>query len=218
MKILLVEDDMHLGQSLRRVLADQGHTVVWLRLASEARHQLQSETFDTVLLDIVLPDGSGLDLLNAIRSRGDTVPVMMLTARDAVSDRVAGLDGGADDYLPKPFAMEELLSRIRVLQRRGRGHLSASWRVGELSIDTSRRRVMMGDTEVSLSAREYDILVTLAADPGKVMTRSQIDRALTLSEGGDSNALDVHIYNLRKKLGAARIATVRGVGYALETM
>lgn len=218
MKILLVEDDMPLGQSLSRVLSDQCHTVVWLRLATEAQHHLQSEPFDTVLLDIVLPDGSGLDLLTDIRSRGNTVPVMMLTARDAVSDRVAGLDGGADDYLPKPFAMEELLSRIRVLQRRGRGHLSAAWRLGELSIDTSRRRVMMGDAEVLLSAREYDILVTLAADPGKVMTRSQIDRALTLSEGSDSNALDVHIYNLRKKLGAARIATVRGVGYALEAM
>lgn len=217
-KILLVEDDVPLGQSLRRVLADQGHAVVWLRLAVEARNHLQTEAFDIVLLDIVLPDGSGLDLLASIRSSGNAVPVMMLTARDAISDRVAGLDGGADDYLPKPFAMEELLSRIRVLQRRSRGQLSASWQVGDLSIDTSRRRVLMGDAEVALSAREYDILVTLAVDPGKVMTRSQIERSLMLSEGGDSNALDVHIYNLRKKLGAARIATVRGVGYALETM
>jgi len=218
MKILLVEDDVPLGDSLRRVLAEQGHVVVWLRLALDAQHQLQTESFDILLLDIGLPDGSGLDLLTAIRSRGNTLPVMMLTARDAVSDRVAGLDGGADDYLPKPFAMEELLSRIRVLQRRSRGQLSAHWQVGELSIDTSRRRAQINDKEVALSAREYDILVTLAADPGKVMTRSQIERSLKLIDGGESNTLDVHIFNLRKKLGGTRIATVRGVGYVLESI
>ncbi|MBG6219661.1 MULTISPECIES: response regulator transcription factor [unclassified Janthinobacterium] len=218
MKILLVEDDLPLGRSLRRVLVEQGHVVIWLRLVTEAKNHLQIETFDIVLLDIVLPDGSGLDLLFLIRARGDTVPVMMLTARDAVTDRVMGLDGGADDYLPKPFAMEELLSRIRVLQRRSRGQLSAAWRVGTLSIDTSKRQVRIEGDEVTLSAREYNILVILAADPGKVMTRAQIERSLMLSDGIESNAVDVHIYNLRKKLGTARIATVRGVGYALETM
>lgn len=218
MKLLLVEDDVPLGKSLRSVLAEQGHVVVWLRLAFDAQQHLQTESFDMLLLDIGLPDGSGLDLLAAIRSRGNTLPVMMLTARDAVSDRVAGLDGGADDYLPKPFAIEELLSRIRVLQRRSRGQLSAHWQVGELSIDTSRRRVQINHKEVALSAREYDILITLAADPGKVMTRSQIERSLKLIEGGESNTLDVHIFNLRKKLGATRIATVRGVGYVLESM
>lgn len=218
MKILLVEDDLPLGQSLLRVLSNQGYAVIWLRLASEAQQYIQVEKFDTILLDIVLPDGSGLEILKTIRSRGDPVPVMMLTTRDAILDRVGGLDAGADDYLPKPFAIEELLSRVRVLLRRSRNQLTSAWRVGELSIDTSRRRVLIADDDVVLSAREYDILVTLAADPGKVMTRSQIERALILADGDDSNTIDVHIYNLRKKLGASRITTVRGVGYALETI
>lgn len=218
MKILLVEDDVPLGQSLSRVLSSQGNAVVWLRLASEAQHHLQASTFDMVLLDIVLPDGSGLDLLSTIRGRGQSVPVMMLTARDGVSDRVAGLDGGADDYLAKPFAMEELLSRIRVLQRRSRTQLSAHWQIGNLSIDTARRVVQVDKKTVFLSAREYDILLSLAVDPGKVMTRAQIERSWVLIGQKDSNILDVHIHNLRKKLGSARISTVRGVGYALEAL
>ena len=216
MKLLLVEDDIPLGDSLRRVLAGQGNAVVWLRTAVDAGRRLHLERFEMVLLDIVLPDGSGLRLLHDLRARGDDTPVLMLTARDTVSDRVAGLDGGADDYLPKPFAMDELLSRIRVLQRRGRGQLRAAWQVGDLHIDTARRRVTVGSSEVSLSAREYDILVTLAADPGRVLTRRQIERSLTLVDSMDSNVLDVHVYNLRRKLGAGRIVTVRGVGYALE--
>ena len=217
MKLLLIEDDVPLGRSLHRVLADQGHVVLWLRTFDDARRRVRAERFDLVLLDIVLPDGSGLDLLHALRAEGDTTPVMMLTARDTVLDRVLGLDGGADDYLPKPFAMDELLSRIRVLQRRHRGQLSAAWQVGDLVIDTARRRVTVGTVDVALSAREYDILVTLAADPGKVLTRRQIERSLKLVDASDSNAVDVHVYHLRRKLGAGRIATVRGVGYVMET-
>jgi DNA-binding response OmpR family regulator len=216
MKILLLEDDAPLGRSLVRVLAAQGHATVWLRDLASVRRHLGFDSHDLLLLDVVLPDGSGLDLLRELRARGVATAIMMLTARDTVSDRVAGLDGGADDYLPKPFAMEELLSRIRALQRRSRAQLSATWSVGALRIDTAGRRVWLEQREIALSAREYDILCTLAAAPGKVMTRSDIERATRLVEAAESNALDVHIYNLRKKVGAERIGTVRGVGYVLE--
>ncbi len=217
MKILLVEDDAPLGRSLSQVLTDQGHAAMWLREVAAARRHLAADRFDLLLLDIVLPDGSGLDLLAELRARGLALAIMMLTARDAVTDRVAGLDGGADDYLAKPFAIDELLSRVRALQRRTRSHLSAVWAVGDLSIDTARRRVVLQGSEVALSAREYDILAALATEPGKVMTRRDIERGSLLVDTAESNTLDVHIYNLRKKLGSQRIGTVRGVGYVLET-
>jgi DNA-binding response OmpR family regulator len=216
MKILLVEDDAPLGRSLLQVLRDQGHATVWLRELADARLHLSADSFDLLLLDIMLPDGSGLDLLCELRARRLAVPVMMLTARDAVADRVAGLDGGADDYLAKPFAIDELLSRVRALQRRSRGQLSAIWAVGDLSIDTARRRVFVSQVEVALSAREYDILAALATEPGKVMTRRDLERGSLLVDTAESNTLDVQIYNLRKKLGGQRIGTVRGVGYVLE--
>jgi DNA-binding response OmpR family regulator len=217
MRVLLVEDDLSLGSSLARVLREEGLPVLWVRSCAEARQFLGSETFELVLLDIVLPDGSGLDVLAWLRGGQVDVPVMMLTARDSVSDRVTGLDAGADDYLPKPFAMEELLSRIRVLLRRRGKQLSAVWSVGGLSIDTARRKVVVDDQPVSLSSREYSILAVLAADPGRVMTRLEIESSLSLTDGTESNTLDVHIYNLRRKIGADRISTVRGVGYALES-
>lgn len=217
MKLLLVEDDVPLGRSLLQVLEQAGHTAVWVRSVAAAREHLRIELPEVVLLDIVLPDGSGLDLLARLRAQGFDRPVMMLTARDAVSDRVRGLDQGADDYLAKPFAMEEMLSRLRALQRRSRHHLSAVWQVGDLSIDTARRRITLAGDEVALSAREYDILVVLAAEPGKVLTSRDIDRACRLGDTVESNALQVHIYNLRRKIGAHRISTVRGVGYALES-
>jgi len=216
MRALLVEDDLPLGTSLGRVLREQGLPNMWVRSCAEARSFLTHENFDIVLLDIVLPDGSGLDVLAWLRSRELGLPVMMLTARDAISDRVTGLDAGADDYLPKPFAMEELLSRIRVLLRRRGAQRSAVWTVGALSIDTARRSVSVDGQLIALSAREYGILVVLAADPCRVMTRMEIESALSLSDVAESNALDVHVYNLRRKIGAARITTVRGVGYALE--
>ena len=215
MKILLVEDDLPLGLSLRQALAEHGHAVVWLRDVQSTRSQLTDDV-DFLLLDIVLPDGSGLDLLREARSRGLRSLVMMLTARDSIADRVAGLDGGADDYLAKPFAMDELLSRVRALQRRSRAHLSSLWTIGSLTLDTARRRVSVKGHEVAVSAREYDILAALAVEPGKVLTRREIERGLTAGEASDSNALDVHIYNLRRKVGAQRIGTVRGVGYVLE--
>ena len=216
MKVMLLEDDQPLGRSLVQVLTQQGHAPLWLRDIASARRHVEVDQFDLLLLDIVLPDGSGLDLLAELRQRGVETAIMMLTARESVADRVLGLDGGADDYLAKPFAVEELMSRIRALQRRGRTQLSALWSVGDLRIDTARRKVWVGEQEMALSAREYDILQALAAHPGKVMTRGDIASATRQFDVHESNALDVHVYNLRRKLGAERIGTVRGVGYVLE--
>ncbi len=216
MTILLVEDDLPLGTSLQRVLTDAGHGVLWLRTAADATRFIEEQSFELVLLDIMLPDDSGLAVLRWMRARGDATPVLMITARDSVSDRVEGLDSGADDYLPKPFAIEEFLSRIRVLQRRQRQQLTAIWSLGNLQIDTARRRVRLSDVDVPLSLREYDLLLALAGNPGKVMTRAQIEQAAAVAQGTDSNTVDVHIYNLRKKLGSQLIGTVRGVGYVLE--
>ncbi len=217
MNLLLVEDDLPLGGSLQQLLRDAGYPTVWVRTARDAMRFLESEKFDLVLLDIVLPDETGLKVLHWLRGRSDLTPVMMLTARDSVSDRVSGLDGGADDYLPKPFAVEELLSRVRALLRRQGSQRSAMWRIGNIEIDTARRKVDVDSVEVVLSKREFDLLCALAVEPGKVITRAQLMRISPNSDELESNALDVHVHNLRKKLGSTSIETVRGVGYALST-
>jgi DNA-binding response OmpR family regulator len=215
MNLLLVEDDLPLGGSLQQLLRGAGYPTVWVRTAADAKRFLQSEPFDLLLLDIVLPDESGLKVLHWLRERGMLTPTMMLTARDSVSDRVSGLDGGADDYLAKPFAVPELLSRVRALLRRQGNQRSAVWQIGTIEIDTARRKVSVEGGDVPLSQREFDLLCALAAEPGKVITRAQLERTSPSGEDLESNALDVHIHNLRKKLGAACIETVRGVGYAL---
>lgn len=216
MKLLLVEDDQQLGDALRTVLAAQTYAVTWVRSAEDAQRFIASEDFDLLLFDIVLPRLSGLELLKWVRNRGCGSPIMMLTARDSVIDRVLGLDGGADDYLPKPFAMEELLSRCRVLLRRNGQQRAAVWNIGRLSIDTASRQVTMSELPVALSPREFDLLLRLAMSPGQVMTRAQLGRGSNAEDMLESNAVDVHIYSLRKKLGGQVIGTVRGVGYILE--
>jgi DNA-binding response OmpR family regulator len=194
-KTLLVEDDVPLGASLQEALTKAGYGTTWVRRGEDAKRFLAAEEFGLVLLDIVLPGESGFDLLEWIRAQELRTPVVMLTARDAISDRVRGLDGGADDYLPKPFAIEELLSRIRAVTR-----------------------VCAGERDIVLSQREFDVLLVLASEPGKVFTRSQIERSSVAQGPADSNAVDVHIHNLRRKLGSEYIGTVRGVGYVLETI
>jgi DNA-binding response OmpR family regulator len=159
---------------------------------------------------------SGLDLLRWTRDRVTESAVMMLTARDSVFDRVLGLDAGADDYLPKPFATDELLSRIRALLRRRSSQKSSVWQIGPLTIETARRRVTIDGTVVNLSQREYELLWRLANNPGQVLTRRQLASGSEAEYGMESNAIDVHIYSLRKKLGNDLIGTVRGVGYVLE--
>jgi DNA-binding response OmpR family regulator len=215
MNLLLVEDDVPLGGSLQQLLRGAGYPTVWVRTAVDAKRFLDSESFDLLLLDIVLPDESGLQVLQWLRARGLLTPTMMLTARDSVSDRVSGLDGGADDYLAKPFAVPELLSRVRALLRRQGSQRSALWQIGAIEIDTKRRKVSVEGDEVALSQREFDLLCVLATEPGKVITRLQLERTSPNGDELESNALDVHIHNLRKKLGSSCIETVRGVGYAL---
>jgi DNA-binding response OmpR family regulator len=216
MKVLLVEDDPQLGESLHGVLLAQGFASTWVRTAEDAQRFINSESFDIALLDIVLPGASGLDLLRRCRQDGHKLPVLMLTARDTVADRVNGLDMGADDYLPKPFAIEELLSRMRVLLRRSTMHRAADWQVGDLLISTHRHSVALSGTVLELSPREFDLLLILASTPGHAVTRHRLNRSLASTQSADSNALDVHIHSLRKKLGSKRITTVRGVGFILE--
>jgi DNA-binding response OmpR family regulator len=216
-KLLLVEDDLPLGSSLQRVLTVAGHHVVWVRNAADAQRFLAQPDWAASLLDIGLPDRSGLSLLAWLRGLGQDLPVIILTARDSVDERVQGLDSGADDYLPKPFAMEELLSRLRALLRRSARQPSNVWQLGELALDTARRRALWAGAEVPLSTREYDILKVMATQPDKVLTRQQIERAIGTAALNDSNAIDVHMYKLRRKLPELALTTVRGVGYVLET-
>jgi two-component system, OmpR family, response regulator QseB len=216
MKLLLTEDDQSLGSALHGTLASEGYAVTWVRTAEDAWRFVQAESFDILLIDIVLPKASGLDLLRWVRARADDTPVLMLTARDSVIDRVLGLDSGADDYLPKPFSVSELLSRLRVLLRRRSGQVTAVWRVGDLVIDTVRRRVSISELAVSLSQREYEILLRMAKNPGHVFTRRQLSVGSEAIDTSESNAVDVHVHSLRRKICAKRITTVRGVGYLLE--
>lgn len=216
MNLLLVEDDPQFGRAMHQVLLAQQYRNTWVRDAPAARRFLDSETFDLALLDIVLHGESGLELLRWMRASGKCVPVMMLTARDAVTDRVLGLDCGADDYLPKPFAMEEFLSRVRSLLRRRGEQRAALWVVGDLAIDTVHRRVSRKGASISLTPREFALLLALAGRPGKVMTRAELARGSEAQIPDEGNAVDVQIHSLRKKLGPQSIGTVRGVGYFLE--
>jgi len=217
MRILLVEDDALLGEGIQTGLIQDGYTVDWLTDGRTADQALQHNAFDLLVLDLNLPGLSGLDLLKALRSRHSDMPVLILTARDTISDRVAGLDYGADDYLVKPFDLDELSARIRALLRRASGRASPSIVNGELSIYPSSHRVTMNDREITLSQREFAILELLAVNAGRALPRSRIEETL-YGWGSDigSNALEVHIHHLRKKLDNKWIRTIRGVGYMME--
>ncbi len=217
LRLLLVEDDDQLGRALRAALEGEGYHVTWSRDLKEAKAFVDVETFDGLLLDLGLPDGSGLDLLKVMRQAENRTPVMILTARDAVEDRVLGLDQGADDYLPKPFAMEELFSRLRALLRRSAGYAGQSWVLGPLTLDVTAQRAFVDGQPLSLSRREWQLLLRLARNKGRIVSRSTLEQSLF--EPGDepeSNALEVHMHHLRKKLKVDLIRTVRGLGYLLE--
>ncbi|MFM2399236.1 MAG: hypothetical protein RL341_1393 [Pseudomonadota bacterium] len=217
MRLLLLEDDLQLGKALQTALAQSEFAPLWVRRIQDAKAQFQSEHFAAALLDIGLPDGSGLDLLAWLRESGNKVPVIMLTARDTVEDRVRGLDSGADDYLPKPFAIPELISRVRALTRRSAGFAEQVWRIGELIIEPARQSATLGGELLDLSLREYSLLIELARNAGRYVTRMQLEKVVFNGDAGiESNALEVHVHHLRKKLGAHRIRTLRGVGYLLE--
>jgi two-component system OmpR family response regulator/two-component system response regulator QseB len=216
MRFLLVEDDRMIGDSLRAALRMEGHAVDWVRDAEAAGATLASERFDLVLLDLGLPRGNGLDVLRELRARGDATPVIVLTARDGPGDRVAGLDSGADDYLVKPFELDELSARIRAVHRRQSGRAVSLLSHGGVSLDPATRQVMRDGRPVLLSVREYAVLETLMQRPGAVLSRAQIeDRLYGWGEEIESNAVSVYVHQLRRKLGSDFIRNMRGVGYFL---
>lgn len=213
MNILLIEDDLAVGRALQAVLQDDGCTVIWLRMAAEARRRI-GEAFDALLLDLSLPDGDGLDLLRELRASGSRLPVLLITARDSLEQRLAGFDCGADDYLIKPFDIPELLARLRAVVRRARGGDGAMWVCRDLALDERRMQLSRGGTAIALSKTEFSLLLALLRRPDRVVTRTELeDQALPFSEGP---ALDVHMSNLRKKIGDGYIRTVRGVGYMVQ--
>jgi two-component system OmpR family response regulator/two-component system response regulator QseB len=216
MRILLVEDDPQLGDGLCICLRQAGFTVDWLQTGKSAAAALAVETFDLVVLDLGLPDGCGMQVLRTLRQAGRDLPVLILTARDAVSDKIAGLDSGADDYLVKPIDLDELAARLRALARRRQGRATPLLVHGSLTLDPAGRRVTRDGVEVSLSAREFSLLQVLLEAAGRVLPKSQLEQALYgWSDEPDSNALEVHIHHLRKKLGSTLIRTLRGVGYTI---
>ncbi len=216
MRLLLVEDDSMIGEAARQGLRHEGHTVDWVRDGTQAEAAVAGSEYDLVLLDLGLPRRDGLSILKSWRARAVKVPVLIITARDAVSDRVVGLDAGADDYLVKPFDLDELTARVRAVLRRRAGRAESTVRVGELEIDASSRRVRWKGKEVALSAREYALLEALADRPGAYLTRAQLeDRLYGWDEEVASNTVEVHIHGLRRKLDASLIRNVRGLGYAL---
>ncbi|MDB6063604.1 MAG: hypothetical protein JWM78_3707 [Verrucomicrobiaceae bacterium] len=216
MRILLVEDDAMLGESLLRALNNAGHAADWLRDGDSANSTLMSTTFEMVLLDLGLPKQSGLSVLKKIRDRGNHVPVIILTARDAVVDRVAGLDAGADDYLVKPFALDELEARIRAVERRNIVAHTTLLKCGHLTLNPLTYEIRFHDKAVLLPAREYQILKILIRRPGTIVSRDSIEQQLYGGdEDVDSNAVEVHIHRLRQKLDKKIIRTVRGLGYQM---
>lgn len=218
MHLLLVEDDLDLGAALQRSLNAQGHACTWVRSIRDARAHTDErmEGFDCVVLDLGLPDGQGLDLLCYWRASQRNFPVIVLTARDAVASRIDGLDAGADDYVIKPVATEELASRIRAVTRRAAGQASSIWEFGKLRVNVGRREISLDGTLVALSPREFQIVEELARNAGEVVPKHRMASALQpYGEPLEFSTLDWHVHNLRRKLGAGIIQTVRGVGYCL---
>ncbi|ROM54364.1 response regulator [Pseudomonas rhodesiae] len=217
MRLLLIEDDEALGGGIHQALAREGYTVDWLKDGSSALHALLSETFDVVVLDLGLPRMGGLEVLRRLRDSGATVPVLILTARDATEDRIAGLDAGADDYLIKPFDLAELKARLRALLRRSAGRARVLIEHAGICLDPSTQQVSYHHQPVSLTPKEYQLLHELLSPPGRVMTRDQLIQLLYgWNEEAESNTLEVHIHHLRKKFSSELIRTVRGVGYLVE--
>jgi len=214
MRLLLVEDDAMIGASVQSGLRQEGYSVDWVRDGAAAELALADAVHEMILLDLGLPGKSGLELLAALRRRGVTVPVLVITARDAVADRVKGLDAGADDYLVKPFDLDELSARIRALLRRQRGRASPLIEHGALTLDPATHEVLLDGAPVALSGREFALLHALLEQPGVPLSRARLeDRLYGWDEEIESNAVEVYIHSLRRKLGAEWIRNVRGVGY-----
>jgi two-component system OmpR family response regulator/two-component system response regulator QseB len=216
MRVLLVEDDPLLGDGLRRGLEQAGFAVDWVRDGAQALDALEAAPFAAVVLDLGLPALSGLAVLRRLRDRGGRTPVLILTARDAVGDRVTGLDAGADDYVVKPVELAELAARLRALVRRASGEAAPALRRGALELDPAGRRVVFRGRAVELSAREFALLHALMLNAGRVLSREQLEERLyPWGREIESNAVEVHIHHLRRKLAPDVVRTVRGVGYLL---
>lgn len=216
MHILMVEDDLDLGRALLQGLKAEGITCEWVRRAADARRFAESAALDCVLLDLSLPDGTGHDLLSQWRRAGMILPIIIITARSALDERLAGLNGGADDFLVKPFATSELVARIRAVVRRSAQQASDVWTFGDLQVEPKSHLVRVAGTPLSLSAREFRLLLELCREAGTVVSKGLLARRLEpLGDPVDFGAIEVHVSNLRRKIGAASIRTVRGVGYML---
>ncbi len=216
MKLLLAEDDAMLGASMEKGLTLAGFTLDRVHDGQHVLNALESHSYDVILLDIGLPKIDGLQILRRMRQQGLQTPVLLVTARDAVHDRVAGLNLGADDYLSKPFDLDELIARIHALARRQAGRSQPQLQLGRLQLDPIERQARLGDTVLALSPREFDLLETLMRQPGAVLSVDVLEKQLyTWGNEVSSNAVEVHLHHLRKKLGEPWIVNVRGVGYKL---
>jgi DNA-binding response OmpR family regulator len=214
MHLLLVEDDAMFGESLCRSLRREAYAVDWVRDGVQAQRALEGSGFDAVLLDLGLPRRDGMEVLRGLRARHDDTPVLILTARDQLAERVGGLDAGADDYLVKPFDLDELLARLRVLARRRAGRAEPRMQHLEVTLDPSSREVWHRGAEVSLTRREYALLLALLERPGRVWSREELTQRLyPAGEEAHSNAIEVHVHALRRKFSPELIKSARGVGY-----
>ena len=214
MRILLVEDDTMIGESVLDLLRDQDYAVDWVKDGDAADSALRAQTYDLVLLDLGLPRRDGLSVLRGLRTRKERTPVLIATARDSVAQRIEGLDAGADDYVLKPYDLDELLARIRALLRRAAGRAEPVYEHMGVTINPLTREVTVEGEEVVLSSREWAVLEPLLARPGMVLSRSQLEEKLYgWKDEISSNAVEVYVHGLRRKLGAELIRTVRGVGY-----
>jgi two-component system OmpR family response regulator len=218
MRILLIEDEPLLGEAVATHLKRSSHAVDWVQRLDDADAALRAVDYGLILLDLHLPDGRGLDLLRKLRRAEDKRPVIILTARDQIRDRIEGLNAGADDYIVKPFDLDELVARILAVQRRSAEQASPIIRAGNLTIDQAARKVCRDGNEITLTAREWALLECLARRPGVTLSKAQLEEALyAFGSEVESNAVEVFISRLRKKLGAGAIHTIRGLGYRLES-
>ncbi len=216
MRLLLVEDDVMIGESVLDALRGEGYAVDWVRDGAVADSVLRTDRYDLVLLDLGLPKLDGLAVLKAMRVRRDVTPVLIATARDAVPARIAGLDAGADDYVLKPFELDELGARIRALLRRAAGRADPVYTWGRISLNPATHEALLDGTPVALSQREWAVLEALIARPGMVLSRAQIEEKLySWKDEISSNAVEVYVHSLRKKLGAELIRNIRGMGYMI---
>jgi two-component system OmpR family response regulator len=216
MRILLIEDDTILGAAIRDHIAADNHSVDWVTRLDAAGDHLDSAVYDLVLLDLMLPDGQGIAFLRALRRRGSVTPVVILTALDQISDRIAGLNAGADDYMTKPFDLSELSARLSAVARRYSGNPNPLVAIGNLEIDLAARTVLCDGRPVDLTGREWALFEAFVQHPGQVLSKGQLEERLyAFGAQVESNTIEVHVSRLRKKLGHAVVETVRGIGYRL---